>query len=96
VVVAGCHATPAEKKNQEFFTSGSRDADQRASQRMAKDEQLAGSGEGAGEKGVKKAAFAQTSSGGTSTGNTNKAAVATEKLALRPPRRASWHLEHRS
>jgi hemoglobin len=82
VVLAGCGATPAEKKNQEFFTSGSREADQRASQRMAKDEQLTGTGEGAGEKGVKKATSAKASSDGASTGNTNKAAVATEKLAL--------------
>jgi len=44
-----------KKENRDFFTSGSREADQRASQRMAKDEQLTGSGEGAGEKGTKKA-----------------------------------------
>src|ERR1051325_2908399 len=55
-VLLGCHSSKtAGKKNDDFFTSGSRDADQRASQRMAKAEQLAGSGEGAGEKGVKKA-----------------------------------------
>lgn len=41
---AGC-ATDEGKKRDEFFTSGSREADQRASQRMAKEEQLAGSGE---------------------------------------------------
>lgn len=45
----GCRGNP-EKKNPEFFTSGSKEADQRASQRMAKSEQLTGSGEGAGER----------------------------------------------
>jgi hemoglobin len=46
----GCGSTRDKKQNKEFFTSGSRDADQRASQRMAKAEQLERSGEGAGEK----------------------------------------------
>ena len=41
---AGCSSSE-EKKKDEFFTSGSREADQRATQRMARDEQLA-----AGEK----------------------------------------------
>src|SRR4051812_39704417 len=54
-VVVGCHSAKTEKKKDEFFTSGSRQADQRASQRMAKEEQLTGSGEGWGEKGAKKA-----------------------------------------
>ena len=45
--------TAQEKKEDQFFTSGSREADQRASQRMAKAEQLEGSGEGAGEKDKK-------------------------------------------
>ena len=45
----------AGKKPEDFFTSGSREADQRASQRMAKSEQLSGSGEGSGERGAKKA-----------------------------------------
>ena len=43
----GCGGKAAKKENRDFFTSGSREADQRASQRMAKDEQLTGSGEGA-------------------------------------------------
>jgi len=51
----GCGTGKAEKKKDEFFTPGSRQADQRASQTMAKQEQLAGSGEGSGEKDVKKA-----------------------------------------
>jgi hemoglobin len=51
----GCGTSKEKKQNTDFFTSGSREADQRASQRMAKDEQLAGSGEGTGEKNVKKA-----------------------------------------
>src|SRR3954467_9422547 len=55
IAAPGCGGGKAEKKNNDFFTSGSREADQRAQQRMAKDEQLTGSGEGTGEKGVKKA-----------------------------------------
>jgi hemoglobin len=78
LLLAGCRSSPADKANANFFTSGSREADQRASQRMAQAEQLSGSGEGAGEKGVKKAKQASTTSGG----DTNKGAVATEKLAL--------------
>jgi len=38
----GCGGTKGTKKKDEFFTSGSREADQRASQRMAKEQQLAG------------------------------------------------------
>ena len=54
IVIVGCSSTKSAEKKNDFFTSGSREADQRASQRMARDEQLAGSGEGAGEKGAKK------------------------------------------
>jgi len=77
--IAGCGGKAAKKENRDFFTSGSREADQRASQRMAKDEQLTGSGEGAGEKGVKKA---KRSSDSADPGATNKAALAEGKLAL--------------
>src|SRR5258706_12527030 len=77
--IAGCGGKAAKKENRDFFTSGSREADQRASQRMAKDEQLTGSGEGAGEKGVKKA---KRSSDSADPGRTNKAALAEGKLAL--------------
>lgn len=76
----GCRSKSAEKKNTDFFTSGSRDADQRASQRMARDEQLSGSGEGAGEKKVKKAVAPADVS--ATPGATNKAAVVEGKLAL--------------
>jgi hemoglobin len=76
--VAGCGGKAAKKENRDFFTSGSREADQRASQRMAKDEQLTGSGEGAGEKGTKKAKKGDASSAGA----TNQAAQAMGKLAL--------------
>lgn len=90
IVLPGCHASPAQKANTNFFTSGSREADQRAAQRMAQAEQLAGSGEGAGEKGVKKAKVkrpdqnAVPSPTGNTAGNsnTNVAAQATNKLAL--------------
>ncbi len=77
----GCGGGKAQTKNTDFFTSGSREADQRASQRMAKEEQLSGTGEGAGEKNVKKA---QVSSSETNlfVNGTNRAAQAEGKLAL--------------
>jgi hemoglobin len=74
----GCGSSP-EKRNRDFFTSGSREADQRASQRMAKEEQLTGSGEGSGEKRVKKAVSPE---GSASAADGSKAAQAEEKLAL--------------
>ena len=77
--LAGCGAGKIEKQNKEFFTSGSREADQRASQRMAKEEQLAGSGEGAGEKNAKKAKPAGDAVSGV---DTNKPAQVEGKLAL--------------
>lgn len=81
--LSGCGGTPAQKANANFFTSGSREADQRASQRMAQSEQLTGSGEGSGEKGVKKAEVKKVDPGTpTPTGTTNKPAQATEKLSL--------------
>src|SRR5438552_15133425 len=76
-LLSGCRSKPTAQ-NKEFFTSGSREADQRASQRMAKHEQLTGSGEGGGEKGVKKA----EKGGAGGPGGTNKAAQAEGKLAL--------------
>ena len=79
----GCGSTKVAKKNDNFFTSGSREADQRASQRMAKNEQLTGSGEGSGEKGVKKAVAANASgNAANSESKTNKAAQVEGKLAL--------------
>jgi len=75
--LAGCRASPAEKSNANSFTSGSREADQRASQRMAQSEQLSGSSEAAGEKRVKKA---QTKEGTSSAGGaTNMAAQAVDR-----------------
>src|SRR5436190_4089843 len=74
----GCGGKAAKKENRDFFTSGSREADQRASQRMAKDEQLTGSGEGAGEKNVKKA----SKGGNSGAGGTNTAAQAQGKTPL--------------
>ena len=76
VVLAGCRGAKPQAQNKEFFTSGSREADQRASQRMAKEEQLSGSGEGSGEKHVKKATPA--ASGGTA----DQAAQVEGKMAL--------------
>ena len=76
---AGCGGGKAQTKNTDFFTSGSREADQRASQRMAKEEQLSGTGEGAGEKDVKKA---ETSGTNIFVNGTNRAAQAEGKLSL--------------
>src|ERR1043165_2685056 len=67
--VPGCGGTKAQKKREEFFTSGSREADQRATQRMAKEEQLAGSGEGAGEKVKTKVALGASTN--NAAGSTN-------------------------
>jgi hemoglobin len=79
----GCGSTKVAKKNDNFFTSGSKEADQRASQRMARSEQLTGSGEGSGEKGVKKAVAANASgNAANSESKTNKAAQVEGKLAL--------------
>lgn len=50
LAMSGCASGPEEKEKDDFFTSGSRDADQRASQRIARDEQLAASGGNGGEK----------------------------------------------
>jgi hemoglobin len=49
---------------------------------MAQSEQLTGSGEGAGEKGVKKAEVAKPKQGDLAPGSTNKAAKVEGKLSL--------------
>ena len=94
VATSGCRSK-AKTQDQTFFTSGSREADQRASQRMAKSEQLAGSGEGAGEKGVKKAQKGK---------DVKKLPVAQTpqprregklSLHLRPARQRGWHRKSR-
>jgi hemoglobin len=81
--LAGCGTSQkSAAKRDDFFTSGSRGADQRASQRMARDEQLTGSGEGAGEKGVKKAVAFKPGTEGQDPKGANKAAQVEGKLAL--------------
>src|SRR5687767_13047570 len=67
---AGCRSGKTEKQKDEFFTSGSREADQRASQRMARDQQLSGA-----DKDVQKA---KPNAGGTGW----QAAQAEGKLTL--------------
>jgi hemoglobin len=81
LLASGCGGAKAKQQNTDFFTSGSRDADQRASQRMAQAEQLNGSGEGSGEKNVKKAVAPDNTNSFAATG-TNKAAQAVGKLSL--------------
>jgi len=53
--LTGCGTRKPKGASRDFFTSGSREADERASQTMARQEQLTGEGEGSGEKGLKKA-----------------------------------------
>ncbi|HEV2393115.1 MAG TPA: group 1 truncated hemoglobin [Verrucomicrobiae bacterium] len=79
--IIGCSTRKAETQQAGYFTSGSKEADQRAAQEMAKAQQLSGSGEGAGEAGVKKAKPAAPNAQGTD-GQTNVAAQATGKLTL--------------
>jgi len=80
--VVGCGTFKSSKKKDDFFTSGSREADQRAGQRMAKAEQLTGSGEDSGEKGAKKAVPAKRTADGQDDKGTIKAAQVEGKLAL--------------
>jgi hemoglobin len=80
-IVSGCGGRAAQKKNSDFFTSGSREADQRASQRMAKEEQLSGTGEGTGEKDVKKAQVNEVNTNNMVNG-TNMPAQVQGKLSL--------------
>jgi hemoglobin len=84
VISSGCGGRKPKAQQQDFFTSGSKEADQRASQRMAKDEQLTGAGEGSGEKGVSKAKAAAdgAGTGAGADGGTNKAAQVDSKLTL--------------
>jgi|SRR4051812_16260997 hemoglobin len=49
LLVVGC-GSGGEQKDRDFFTSGSREADQRADQRMAQARQLKGGAEGSGDK----------------------------------------------
>jgi hemoglobin len=71
----GCFGSKPKAQQRDFFTSGSNEADQRASQRMAKEEQLTGK-----EKGSKKAT--PSGEGAAATGGTNKAAQVESKLTL--------------
>jgi hemoglobin len=71
-VVLGCGGK-AQQKNNDFFTSGDREADQRASQRMAKTEQLRGTGDGTGEKKSEKAsAKVEAGEGGKAAAEVSK------------------------
>jgi hemoglobin len=78
--LSGCGST-ATKQQQPFFTSGSQEANQRAAQFMTKQEQLADTGQDAGEKKVKPAKPAEPEDG-TATGPTNQPAQAEGKLTL--------------
>jgi hemoglobin len=60
LVLAGCGAAAPQSKKGEFFTSGSRDADQRADQRMVKDEQVKSNGGASVQKAASDAAAKKT------------------------------------
>ena len=82
-LVAGCGGASAKKEHAPFFTSGNREADQRAEQRMAQSEQLANSGEGAGEKTERPKGGSSSAQGAAANdGGTNKGAHVEGKLAL--------------
>ncbi len=81
MLASGCGGKKATKQSTDFFTSGSRDADQRASQRMAQSEELSGSGEDSGEKGVKDAKPVAPGTNGVAR-STNTAAKVEGKLSL--------------
>ena len=78
--LTGCGTNKSAAKKDDFFTSGSREADQRASQRMAKDEQLSGSS--AGEKHTKKAVAGGTAEEGSESSTNGQAARVEGKLPL--------------
>jgi hemoglobin len=80
--VTGCGSAKVGKKKDDFFTSGDRAADQRASQTMAKHEQMTGTGEGAGEKDAKKARVEKKEGDSSTTSVSNKAATVEGKMAL--------------
>ena len=74
-VVLGCGGK-GKQQSTDFFTSGDREADQRASQRMAKTEQLRGTGEGTGEK--KSESKTEKASAKVMAGEGSKAGAAAE------------------
>jgi hemoglobin len=61
-MASGCGMGKSKEKSTDFFTSGDREADQRAEQRMAKTKQIRGEGE---EEGEKKTAKVKTEEGKT-------------------------------
>jgi hemoglobin len=54
LALTGCGGGQTKERSTDFFTSGSREADQRAEQRMAKTKQIRGEGEQEGEKALTK------------------------------------------
>jgi hemoglobin len=59
-VLTGCGAVAPQSKKPEFFTSGNREADQRADQRMVKDQQVKTDGGGSAQKASGDAAAKKT------------------------------------
>jgi hemoglobin len=59
-VLAGCGGAAPQSKKAEFFTSGNREADQRADQRMIKDQQVKTDGGGTAQKAAGDAAAKKT------------------------------------
>jgi hemoglobin len=59
-ILIGCGGGPPESKNKDFFTSGNREADQRADQRMAQQQELTGGTNNGGETTTKSQAVLAT------------------------------------
>ena len=60
ILSGGCGSTSQQSKDKDFFTSGNREADQRADQRMAQQEQLTGNTNNAGTTDTKSQAVLST------------------------------------
>jgi hemoglobin len=75
--LAGCGIGKTGDDQKAFFTSGNREADQQANQKMAEAEQLAGSGEGPGEQNER-----QQNNKSADGGPANSAAIVQGKLTL--------------
>jgi hemoglobin len=58
--IAGCGGGNGTPQQKGFFTSGNREADQRADQRMAKEKQLSGQGSGSSQKAAGEIAAKKT------------------------------------
>jgi hemoglobin len=82
VCLVGCRASPTNPNTANFFTSGSKAADQRAAERMAQAQQLAGPSATTGGKSESVTQALDTATAPSATLATNTIVVAPKKLAL--------------